>query len=230
MLFRSKLDVFYLQDGNWQQVREETDHCLPIRHGRLGGELFNLASAVPPTNLFFPKIASQTTTEHTVDHRMETDTLRPELTNSKQQEEGFLATIHKLEEEYRQCQNEIKSLKEQLELVQKELSAKEDAIKIHRAETNTLRSGLTKSRIMEQEYRQCQNENKLLKEQLKQVQKKLSAKEDAIKIQRAETDTLRLELTKSKQQEEGLLATIRKMKKEMESRKGLLDKIFHKKE
>ena len=180
--------------------------------------------------------------EAAINHRIETDTLRSELTKSKQ-EEDFLATICKMEEEYRQCQNENKSLIEQLEQVQKELPAKEAATN-HRMETDTLRSELTKSkqhevnllatiRKMEEEYRKCHNENKLLKEQLKQVQKKLSAKEAAIKDHHMETDILRSELTKSKQQEENLLAAIRKMKKEMESRKSILDKIssaFHKKE
>ena len=239
----SKLDVFYQQNGNWLQVREETDDCLPVRHGTLGGELYNLASSLPPTNLFFTKTPSQITNEHAVGHRLETNTLPSDLNKSKQQEEDFLAAIHNLEEEYRQCQNEIKSLNEHLEQVQKELSAKDDAITNYQAETDTLRSGLTKSkqqeenllvtiRKMEQKCRQYQHENKSLNEQLKQLQKKLSAKDDAIINYQAETNTLRSGLTKSKQQEEDLLATIRKMKKEMESKKGLLYKIssaFHRK-
>ena len=339
----NKLDVFNLLNGTWKQFREETDHCLPVRHGTIGGELYNLASAFPPKNMLYTKTPNQTTREQAVeqkseqeqnlldrivqlteeqkglqallkkkeeslaqyrlmlehshekstrqqseweakldamqfnqkeeyrqcqnenkslieqlkqvqkklsakeaavnDYCMEADRLRLELTESKQQEENLLATIRKMEEEYPQYQNENKLLKEQLEQVQKELSANEAAMKNHRAETDTLRSRLTKSkqqeadllatiRKMEEEYPQCQNENKLLKEQLKQVQKKLSIKEAAIKNHRAETDSLRLELTKSKQQKEGLLASTRKMETELDSRKGVLNKIssvFHKK-
>ena len=331
-----KLDVIYLQNGNWQQVREETDDCLPVRQGTSGGELYNLAGVLPPTGLFFTKIPSQITIEQAVeqknepeqklqnqlmhlmeekrslevllmkkeeslaqyrlmlehsheksskqrseleakldarqcnleeeyrhcqnenkllkeqlkqvqkklsvkeaaikDNRMETDTLRSELTKSKQQEEDLLVTMRKTEEEYGQCQNESKLLIEQLEQVQKELSVKEPAINDNRMETDTLRSELTKSkqrevdllttiRKMEEECRKSHNEKKLLKEQLKQVHRKLSATEVAIKDHHMETGILRSELTKSKQQEENLLATIRKIKKEMESRKGILDKI-----
>lgn len=198
------VEVFYLQNGSWQHVSGESSDCLPIRHGVLGGELYTLAGALPPTELFLTKVPSETTGE---------------------------------EGEYRQCQNEIKALKDQLEQVQGELTAKETAIDDYRRETDVLRSWLTKSkqqeetllvtlRKAEQEYRQCQSDNKLLREQLKHVQKKLSVQQVAVENQRMEADTLRLELTKSRQQEEVLRQAIRKMNKEMAGRKGFLAKIL----
>jgi hypothetical protein len=234
----SKVDVFYQQNDIWEQVSEETDDCLPVRHGTTGGELYNLARALPPTNLFFTKIPSQATIEPAVEQKNEQEQKprdqimqlieekrclnallqkkeeslaqyrlmleRSHEKSTRQQSEWESksdAKLRNLEEEYRQSENENKSLNKQLKQVQKKLSAMEAATKDHRMETDTLHSALTKSkqqeenlqatiRKMEEAYRQCEAE---------------------INNIRMETDTLRLELTKSKQQEENLLATIRKM-------------------
>lgn len=238
----NKLAVFSLQNGNWQ-MREETNNFIPLRHGTLGGELCNLADTLPPTSLLFSKVPSQTTTEHTVGQMLPDQNMQ--LTEEKRSlTEDLLATIRKMEEEYRQWQNENKTLKDQLEQVQNELSAKEAARKEQFMETDTLRQELTNSkqqaegllaaiRKKEEETRQWQNENKSLKEQLKQVQKKLNAKETAIKDQCAKIDSLRSELSNSRQQMEDQLAAVRKREKEQESRKGILGRIsspFHKKE
>ena len=214
----SKVYVFYQQNGNWEQVGEETDDCLPVRHGKLGGELYNLAGALPPTNLFFTKIPNQTTIEPAVEQKNEQEQkLLDQMMQLMEEKRSLKALLQKKEESLAQYRLMLERSHEKSTRQQSEWEAKSDA----------------RLRNLEEEYQQCENENKSLNEQLKQVQKKLSAKEAAIKNHRMETDTLRSELIKSKQKEENSLTTIRKMEKELESRKGILDKIssaFHKKE
>jgi len=213
----SKIDVFYQQNGNWEQVGEETADCLPVRHGKLGGELHNLADAFPPTNLFFTNDPSKTTIEQAVRHKSDQEQkLLDQIMQLMEEKRSFKALLEKNEESLAQYRQKLERSQEEYTRKQSEWEAKSNA----------------RLRNLEEGYRRCENVNKSLNEQLKQIQKKLSEKETAIKNYRMETDTLRSELTKSKQQVENLLATIRKMEKELESKKGILDKIlsaFHKK-
>jgi predicted nucleic acid-binding Zn-ribbon protein len=191
----SKLNVFSPQNGNWQQITKEAIDCLPVRHGKIGGELYDLTDTFPPTDLFFSKISTQITREHAREQNNE-------------QVQNLLDQIMKLREE----KNSIQEL-----LRKKEESVAQYRLMLeHSGRQRSEYEAKSEARLseMEEECRQCQDKNKSLSEQLKQVQKKLAAKEATVKDHQMETGNLRLELTKSMQQKEDLLAAVQKTAEE----------------
>lgn len=215
-----RLNIFSLQSGIWEPIREETDFTLPVRFGVAGGELFNLASVLPPTDWYFLTMPARVN--------------EPPAGEKDDQEQKLLEQIMQLMDEKRSLKALLQKKEESLAHYRLMLEQSSDSSNKQRMEWRENAGRVEgKLRGLEEDVRRRDKEIQSLKEQIAQNENKMAAQELQVKESRREVLDLNLKLAQFKQQEIEVRATIRSLEKELASKKGIWDTIssaFHKKE